>query len=96
MSAQVHSVNVYAPSSPINPRIVEAVEILIDYAIRAVVVLRQRRAAARAERQLQRDVRTARREAYAWMRDDPRMGADLLAAIDRHEAMFLSEGSIAR
>jgi len=96
MTTAVHHVYVYAPAAAVRPRIVEAIEQLIDAGSAALRARRARLAAEREREQFARDVQAARREAYAWMRDDARMGADLLAAIDRHEAMFLPQGSIAR
>lgn len=96
MSAQVHTMDVYAPEAEVRPRIIGAVEMLIDSATAALAEHREHVRVQQEQEQFARDAEAARREAYAWMRDDPRMGADLLAAVDRQEAMFLSDGAIAR
>jgi hypothetical protein len=96
MNTAVHHIDVYAPAAAVRPRIIEAIEQLIDIGSDALRAHHARAAAKRERQQFARDVLAARREAYAWMREDPRMGADLLAAIDRQEAMFLPAGSIAR
>lgn len=96
MSAEVLHIDVVGPASQPHPRIVEAVEQIVDSVSEALAARRERLATQKAQEQLRHDIEAARCEAYALMRDDPRMGADLLAAVDRHEAMFLSDGAIAR
>lgn len=96
MSSPVQSISLYTPSPVPQPRIALALEAFLDWAQAALAARRERLASQAARQQFERDMAAARREAASWMRDDPRMGADLLAAIDRQEAAFLPEGRIAR
>jgi len=94
MSSHVYKIDVPAPFSleRTHPRLAIAIGAGIEWLFAATAAWRHRHAAERLQRQLVRDVAAARREAYAMMKDDPRMAADLLSAADRHEANALPEG----
>jgi hypothetical protein len=92
MSSHVHDAKVFVPRAAGRPHLVIALDAALDWAFKVVAAYRRHHAAQRLQHQITRDVAAARREAYAMMRDDPRMAADLLAAADRHEADALPDG----
>lgn len=96
MSSPVQTISLYAPSPVPQPRIALALGAFLDWAQAALAARRERLAIQTARQQFERELAAARLQAHEWMREDPRMAADLLAAIDRHEAAFLPEGKIAR
>ena len=95
MSSQVYRIDVPAPFSAerTQSRLGIAIEAGMKWLFAATAEYRRRHAAQRLQRQVARDVARARREAYAMMRDDPRMASDLLAAADRYEGSALPPGT---
>lgn len=92
MTAYAHTIAIITPKAVERPRAVIAFELLLDWVAAVADTIRRRRAAHDEQRDVRRDVAAARRAAYTMMRVDPRVGAELLIAADRHEALHLRQG----